>query len=181
MVIDFVKVNSVTNVLPAILSRILDLLHIASLSRHFSKLDIRAGFHIVRMHPVSVGKPRFPDPRRMYFRLEAHALRPSWCPWPHSIPYYECPMDFLDSGIVIIYRDDILIHVVTKENPDHVLHAVLQTLQDAEMHLKLSKCPPSVLPSSISLASGLTTAASLPCTCSFLSRPLATADTGSTG
>lgn len=56
-VVDFVKVNSFINVLAVILPRILDFLHIASLSKHFSKMDFRAGFHNVGIHPTQTENP----------------------------------------------------------------------------------------------------------------------------
>lgn len=50
------KLNALTDLLPTVLLRIVDILRVVCKSRHFSKLDVRAGFHNQRMHPDSVAK-----------------------------------------------------------------------------------------------------------------------------
>ena len=53
------KLNAVSQLLPPLLPRILDVVRRVAGSRFFSKMDLRAGFHNLRMHPDSVESTAF--------------------------------------------------------------------------------------------------------------------------
>lgn len=54
LVYDFIKLNAITDLLPPVLPRVLDLVRHVVASRYFSKMDIRAGFYNLRVYPDSV-------------------------------------------------------------------------------------------------------------------------------
>ena len=54
VVYDYRKLNAVSELVPALPPRILDVVRRVPGSRYFSKMDLRAGFHNLRMHEDSV-------------------------------------------------------------------------------------------------------------------------------
>ena len=62
-VYDYRKLNAVSELLSPLLPRILDVVRRVAGSRFFSKRDLRAGYHNLRMHPDSVESTAFYFPR----------------------------------------------------------------------------------------------------------------------
>ena len=59
VVYDYRKLNAVSELLPPLLPRILDVVRRVAGSRFFSKMDLRAGFYNLRMHPDSIESTAF--------------------------------------------------------------------------------------------------------------------------
>ena len=48
--------------------------------------------------------------------------------------------EYIDEGWIVIYMDDILIHVQTKEDLQEKMRKVLAKLKEHNLYLKLEKC-----------------------------------------
>ncbi|KAA0050673.1 pol protein [Cucumis melo var. makuwa] len=110
--IDYRELNKVTvkNIYP--LPRIDDLFDQLQGATVFSKIDLRSGYHQLRIKDGDVPKTAF---RSRVFR------------------------EFLDT-FVIVFIDDILIYSKTEAEHEEHLRIVLQTLRDNKLYAKFSKC-----------------------------------------
>ena len=104
----------------------------------FSKLDLRTGFHQIRVHEDDVEKTAF---RTRYGSFEYRVLPMGLCNAPGTFMQLmnDTFRDMLDRS-VLVFLDDILVFSKTQE--EHLLHmrAVLDRLRAAKLYAKLSKC-----------------------------------------
>lgn len=136
--IDYRKLNSITvkNKFPMpIVDELLDELAGA---KWFSKIDLRAGYHQIRMLPKDEHKTAFKTHQGHYqFRVMPFVVT-------NGPPTFQCLMNYILSPhlrkYVIVFMDDILIF--SKELQEHVAHlsTVLQLLRENTLFAKLSKC-----------------------------------------
>ncbi|KAH0654413.1 hypothetical protein KY289_032091 [Solanum tuberosum] len=109
-----------------------------SLRIHFSKLDLRSGYHQLRVRDSEIPKTTF---RTWYGYYEFVVI---------SFGLTNAPADFMDLRnrvfkqyldlFVIVFIDDILIYYRNEEEHVNHLRVILQTLKDRQLFAKFSKC-----------------------------------------
>ena len=136
--IDYRQLNIVTirNQYP--LPRIDELINQLQGSRVYSKIDLRLGYHQLRVQESDVPKTAF---RTRYGHYEFLVM-------PFGLT--NAPAAFMDlmnrvfqpylDRFVIIFIDDILVYSGSSEEHSEHLRIVLQTLRGRQLYAKLSKC-----------------------------------------
>ncbi|KAJ9536387.1 hypothetical protein OSB04_un000447 [Centaurea solstitialis] len=136
--IDYRELNRVTirNRYP--LPRIDDLFDQLQGAKYFSKIDLRLGYHQLRVKEQDVAKTSF---RTRYGHYEFLVM-------PFGLT--NAPAVFMDlmnrvfsaylDKFVIVFIDDILVFSKSKEEHEDHLRIVLGTLRDKKLYAKFSKC-----------------------------------------
>nr|GEZ79912.1 putative reverse transcriptase domain-containing protein [Tanacetum cinerariifolium] len=136
--IDYRELNKITirNRYP--LPRIDDLFYQLQGAMHFSKIDLRSGYHQLRVKEQDVSKTAF---RTRYGHYEFLVM-------PFGLT--NAPAVFMDlmnrifhefsDKFVIVFIDDILVFSKSKEEHEDHLRTVLQTLRQEKLYAKFSKC-----------------------------------------
>jgi hypothetical protein len=136
--IDFRQLNKVTVKNKYPLPRIDDLFDQLKDAKIFSKIDLRSGYHQVRIKEEDISKTTF---RTRYGHYEFTVV-------PFGLSnapvVFMCLMngvfrEYLDK-FVIVFLDDILIYSKSEEEHEHHLRMVLQVLRERQLYAKLSKC-----------------------------------------
>jgi hypothetical protein len=136
--IDFRQLHKVTIKNKYPLPRIDDLFDQLKNAKIFSKIDLKSGYHKVRIKDEDINKTSFRTRYRHYeFRVVSFGLSNA----PHV---FMCLMDgvfreYLDK-FVIVFLDDILIYSKSEEEHEKHLKMVLQVLREHQLYAKLSKC-----------------------------------------
>ena len=136
--IDFRQLNKVTVKNKYPLPRIDDLFDQLKDAKIFSKIDLRSGYHQVRIKDEDIGKTAF---RTRYGHYEFTVVPFGLTNAP---TVFMCLMngvfrDYLDK-FVIVFLDDILVYSKIKEEHEQHLIMVLQVLREHQLYAKLSKC-----------------------------------------
>jgi hypothetical protein len=136
--IDFRQLNKVTvnNKYP--LPRIDDLFDQFKDAKIFSKIDLRSGYHQVRIKDEDISKTAF---RTRYGHYEFTVV-------PFGLSNAPIVFMFLMNGIfkeyldkfVIVFLDEILVYFKSEEEHEKHLRMVLQVLREHNLYAKLSKC-----------------------------------------
>ena len=138
MCTDYRALNKITkkNVYP--LPRIDELLDRLEGAKFFTKIDLRQGYHQIRIAEADVEKTAF---RTRYGHYEYLVLPFGLTNAPATFMglMNEVFRPLLDKSVVI-YLDDILIFSRTWEDHLRNVGAVLQRLRDSKLYAKLSKC-----------------------------------------
>ncbi|GKA75696.1 putative reverse transcriptase domain-containing protein [Tanacetum coccineum] len=113
MCIDYRELNKLTIKNRYPLPRIDDLFDQLQGMRYFSKIDLRSGYHQLRVHDDDISKTAF---RTRYGHFE-----------------------FTDK-FIIVFIDDILIYSKTKEDHENHLRLMLEFLRKENLYVKFSKC-----------------------------------------
>jgi predicted aspartyl protease len=138
MCIDFRKLNKVTIKNKYPLPIIDDLFDQLKGARIFSKIDLRSGYHQVRIREEDINKTTF---RTRYGHYEFTVVPFGLSNAP---TIFMCLMngvfrEYLDK-FVIVFLDDILVYSKSEEEHEQHLRMVLQVLREHRLYAKLSKC-----------------------------------------
>ncbi|TYK22952.1 reverse transcriptase [Cucumis melo var. makuwa] len=104
----------------------------------FSKIDLRSGYHQLKVRESDIAKTTF---KTRYGHYEFRVM-------PFGLT--NAPAIFMDlmnrifhqylDQFVIVFIDDILVYSVDRESHEEHLRIVLQTLRDKQLYAKFSKC-----------------------------------------
>ncbi|WVZ70826.1 hypothetical protein U9M48_019462, partial [Paspalum notatum var. saurae] len=104
----------------------------------FSKIDLRSGYHQLKIHPSDIPKTAFTTKYGLYeYTVMSFGLT--------NAPAYFMQlmnsvfMDYLDK-FVVVFIDDILIYSKMEAEHEQHLRLVLQRLREHKLYAKLSKC-----------------------------------------
>ncbi|GJQ93809.1 putative reverse transcriptase domain-containing protein [Tanacetum coccineum] len=138
MCIDYHELNKLTVKNRYPLPRIDDLFDQLQGARYFSKIDLRSGYHQLRVHEDDIPKTAF---RTRYGHFEFTVM-------PFGLT--NAPAIFMDlmnrvckpylDKFVIVFIDDILIYSKTKEDHEVHLRLMLELLTKEKLYAKFSKC-----------------------------------------
>jgi hypothetical protein len=104
----------------------------------FSKIDLRSGYHQIKIRASDIPKTAFSTRYRLYeYLVMSFGLTnaPAYFMYLMNLVF----MPELDK-FVVVFIDDILVY--SKNEAEHTkhLHTVLQRLRDHQLYTKLSKC-----------------------------------------
>ncbi|WVZ97375.1 hypothetical protein U9M48_042917 [Paspalum notatum var. saurae] len=138
MCVDYRALNDVTIKNKYPLPRIDDLFDRLQGACVFSKIDLRSGYHQMKIRPSDIPKTAFITGFGLYeYTVMSFGLT--------NAPAYfmnlmnKVFMEYLDK-FVVVFIDDILIYSKTEEEHEEHLRLVLQKLRDHKLYAKLSKC-----------------------------------------
>ncbi|WVZ76989.1 hypothetical protein U9M48_024894 [Paspalum notatum var. saurae] len=138
MCVDYRALNDVTIKNKYPLPRIDDLFDQLQGACVFSKIDLRSGYHQMKICPSDIPKTAFITRFGLYeYTVMSFGLT--------NAPAYfmnlmnKVFMEYLDK-FVVVFIDDILIYSKTEEEHEEHLRLVLQKLRDHKLYAKLSKC-----------------------------------------
>jgi hypothetical protein len=103
----------------------------------FSKIDLRSGYHQLRIQPSDIPKTTFVTKYGLYeFTVMSFGLTnaPAYFMYLMNSVF----MDYLDK-FVVVFIDDILIYSQNEQEHEEHLRKVLQRLRDCQLYAKLSK------------------------------------------
>lgn len=136
--IDCRELNKVTVKNKYPLPRIDDLFDQLRGAQVFSKIDLRSGYHQLKVKPEDIEKTAF---RTRYGHYEFLVM-------PFEVT--NAPAAFMDlmnrifkpflDEFVVIFIDDIMIYSKSEEEHEHHLRIALQTLREQKLYAKLTKC-----------------------------------------
>ncbi|XP_074351383.1 uncharacterized protein LOC141690484 [Apium graveolens] len=136
--IDYRELNKLTIKNKYPLPRIDDLFDQLKGAKYFSKIDLRSGYHQLKIKPEDIPKTAF---RTRYGHYEFLVM---------SFGLTNAPAAFMDlmniifkeylDKCVIVFIDDILIYSKTEEDHAEHLRTTLEILKKKKLYAKLSKC-----------------------------------------
>jgi hypothetical protein len=124
MCVDYRSLNDVTVKNKYLLPLIDDLFDQMRGARVFSKIDLRSGYHQMRIRPSDIPKMAFSTRYGLY---EFNQLM------------NKVFMEYLDR-FVVVFINDILIYSKSDSDHEEHLRLVLQKLRDNQLYAKYSKC-----------------------------------------
>ncbi|GJZ63164.1 putative reverse transcriptase domain-containing protein [Tanacetum coccineum] len=120
------------------LSRIDDLFDQLQGSLYFSKIDLRSGYHQIRVHEDDIPKTAF-QTRYEHFKFTVMPFGLTNAPVVFMDLMNRVCKPYLDK-FVIVFIDDILIYSKTKDDHEVHLGLVLELLRKEKLYAKFSKC-----------------------------------------
>jgi hypothetical protein len=107
-------------------------------ARVFSKIDLRSGFHQIKIRPCDIPKTAFSTQYKLYeYLVMSFGLTNAPAYFKYLLNSIFMPE--LDNFIVV-FIDDILIYSKNEEDHAKHLHIVPQRLRDHQLYAKFSKC-----------------------------------------
>jgi hypothetical protein len=104
----------------------------------FSKVDLRLGYHQIKIHPEDVPKTAFSIRYGLYeYLVISFGLTNAPAHFMYLMNSVFMPE--LDK-FVMVFIDDILIYSKSEEEHAHHLRVILQQLQDHQLYARFSKC-----------------------------------------
>ncbi|GJS76626.1 putative reverse transcriptase domain-containing protein [Tanacetum coccineum] len=138
MCIDYRELNKLTVKNRYPLPRIDDLFDQLQGSQFFSKIDLRSGYHQLRVHEDDIPKTAFRT-RYRHFEFTVIPFGPTNAPAIFMDLMNRVCRPYLDK-FVIVFIDDILIYSKTQEEHVKHLRLVLELLKKEKLYAKFSKC-----------------------------------------
>ncbi|GJU31577.1 putative reverse transcriptase domain-containing protein [Tanacetum coccineum] len=138
MCINYRELNKLTVENQYPLPRIDDLFDQLQGSRFFSKIDLRSGYHQLRVHEDDIPKMAFRT-RYGHFKFTVMPFGLTNAPAVFIDLVNRVCKPYLDK-FVIVFIDDILIYSKTKEDHEVQLGLVLELLRKEKLYAKFSKC-----------------------------------------
>jgi len=138
LVSDYRPLNAVTIKNKYPIPRINDLLDQLAGARVFSKMDLRSGYHQIKIRKEDIPKTAFVT-RYGSYEYTVMSFGLTNAPATFMRLMNSIFMDYLDK-FVVIYIDDILIYSKTDEEHDEHLRLVLTRLREHRLYAKFSKC-----------------------------------------
>jgi hypothetical protein len=138
MCVDYRALNEVTIKNKYPLLRIEDLFDQLKGVKVFSKIDLRSGYHQLRIRPLDIAKTAFTTRYGLYeytVMLFGLTNAPAYFMYLMNKVF----MEYLDK-FVVVFIDDILVYSRNEEELEEHLRLVLQKLRDNQLYAKLSKC-----------------------------------------
>ncbi|GKB87519.1 putative nucleotidyltransferase, ribonuclease H, partial [Tanacetum coccineum] len=120
------------------LPRINDLFDQLQVSRYFSKIDIRSGYHQLRVHGEDIPKTAFRT-RYGHFEFTVMPFGLTNAPTVFMDLMNRVCKPYLDKFVIVVI-DDILIYSKSKEEHEVHLRLVLELLKNEKLYAKFSKC-----------------------------------------
>jgi hypothetical protein len=138
MCIDYRSLNEVTIKNKYPLPQIDDLFDQLQGAKYFSKIDLRSGYHQLRIKEADIHKTAFVTRYGQYeFTVMPFGLTNTPTFFMNLIN--KVFMEELDK-FVVVFIDDILIYSKSREDHEHHLQIVLERLRTHQLYAKLSKC-----------------------------------------
>jgi hypothetical protein len=138
MCVDYRSLNEVTIKNKYPLPRIEDLFDQMKGAKIFSKIDLRSGYHQLKIRAEDVPKTAFTTRYGLYeFLVKLFGLT-------NALAYFmnmmnKVFMEYLDQ-FVVVFIEDILVYSPNEEIHEDHLRLVLQKLRDNQLYAKFSKC-----------------------------------------
>ena len=138
LVSDYRPLNVVTIKNKYPIPRINDLLDQLAGATVFSKMDLRSGYHQIKIRKEDIPKTAFVT-RYGSYEYTVMSFGLTNAPATFMRLMNSIFMDYLDK-FVVIYIDDILIYSKTNEEHEEHLRLVLTRLREHRLYAKFSKC-----------------------------------------
>ena len=136
--IDYRQLNRVTIKNRYPLPRIDDLFDQLRGARVYSKIDLRTGYHQLRVMEIDIPKTTFRT-RYGHFEFTVMPFGLTNAPTAFMDLMHRVFQPYLDQ-FVVVFVDDILIYSQSEWEHEHHLSIVLQLLRDLQLYAKFSKC-----------------------------------------
>jgi hypothetical protein len=136
--IDYRPLNAVTIKNKYPLPRIYVLFDQLVRAKVFSKIDLRSGYHQIKIRASDIPKTAFSTRYGLYeYLVMSFGLTnaPAYFMYLMNSVF----MPELDK-FVVVFIDDILVYSINEEEHANHLHVVLQRLREHRLYAKLSKC-----------------------------------------
>ena len=135
---DYRSLNEVTIKNKYPLPRIDDLFDQLRGARVFSKIDLRSGYHQLKIRPSDIEKTAFTTRYRLYeYTIMSFGLTNAPAYFMYLIN--KVFMEYLDK-FVMVFIDDILVYSKNEEEHEEHMRLVLQKLRENQLYAKMSKC-----------------------------------------
>ena len=138
MCIDYRSLNEVIIKNKYPLPQIDDLFDQLQGAKYFSKIDLRSGYHQLRIKEADVQKTTFVT-RYVQYEFTVMPFGLTNAPAFFMNLMNKVFMEELDK-FVVVFIDDILIYSKSREAHEHHLRIVLGRLRSHQLYAKLSKC-----------------------------------------
>jgi hypothetical protein len=138
MCVDYRALNDVTIKNKYPLPRIEDLFYQLKGACVFSKIDLRSGYHQLKIRASDIPKTAFVSRYGLY-EYTVMSFRLTNAPAYFMYLMNKVFMEYLDK-FVVVFIDDILVFSKNEEEHEEHLRLVLQKLRDHQLYAKLNKC-----------------------------------------